>query len=105
MAKRAKARVFMSGRSQHVTIPAEYRFRSTEDSIRRDPRTGDIILSEGPGDWAEVFAALDAAHVPDDFLSEAERDRRPPARRAALEELFDLGEQADNGERGESGRP
>ena len=80
----------MSGRSQHVTIPAEYRFRSSEVSIRRDSRTGDIILSEGPGTWAEVFAALDAAHVPDDFLSEAERDRRPPESRPALDELFDL---------------
>jgi antitoxin VapB len=105
MAGTAKARVFMSGRSQHVTIPAEYRFRSTEVSIRRDARTGDIILSEGPGDWAEVFAALDAAHVPDDFLSEAERDRRPPARREALDELFELGEQSDKGGRGESGKP
>ena len=80
----------MSGRSQHVTIPAEYRFRSSEVSIRRDSRTGDIILSEGPGTWAEVFAALDAAHVPDDFLSEAERDRRPPESRPVLHELFDL---------------
>jgi antitoxin VapB len=78
----------MSGRSQHVTIPAEYRFRSSEVSIRRDPRTGDIILSEGPGTWRDVFAALDAANVPDDFLSETERDNRPPALRPALKELF-----------------
>lgn len=78
----------MSGRSQHVTIPAEYRFRTAEVSIRRDPKTGEIILSEGPGTWAEVFAALDEARVPDDFLAEAERDRRPPERRPALDELF-----------------
>ena len=37
MAKASKARVFMSGRSQHVTIPVGFRFRSTEVSIRRDP--------------------------------------------------------------------
>ena len=92
MAETAKARVFMSGRSQHVTIPAEFRFRSSEVSIRRDPQTGEVILSEGPGSWAAVFAALDAAQVPDDFLSEEERDRRPPARRAALDELFELGD-------------
>ena len=97
MAEASKARVFMSGRSQHVTIPREFRFRSAEVSIRRDPRTGDLILSEGPGAWSDVFAALDAARVPDDFLSETERDRRPPARRAALEELFD--EEAGAGER------
>jgi antitoxin VapB len=88
MAQAAKARVFMSGRSQHVTIPAEYRFRSSEVSIRRDTRTGEIILSEGPGTWADVFAALDEARVPEDFLTEAERDRRPPERRPALDELF-----------------
>jgi len=88
MEKSARARVFMSGRSQHVTIPHEYRFRSSEVSIRPNPHTGDIILSEGPGPWSQVFAALDAADMPDDFLSEAERDRRPPARRAALDELF-----------------
>ena len=83
----------MSGRSQHVTIPAEYRFRSSEVLIRRDPRTGEIILSEGPGTWADVFAALDEARVPDDFLSEAERDRRPPEGRPALDELFGVDEQ------------
>jgi antitoxin VapB len=86
--KSTKARVFMSGRSQHVTIPHEYRFRCSEVSIRRNPRNGEIILSEGPGPWNRVFGALDAVDVPDDFLSAAERDLMPPARRPALEELF-----------------
>lgn len=84
-----KAKVFMSGRSQAVRIPAEYRFRSAEVSIRRDPASGDLILSEGPGTWAEVFAALDRAQIPADFLSEAERDRRPPGTRPELDKLFD----------------
>ncbi|MFZ1939864.1 MAG: hypothetical protein WBA18_10430 [Terracidiphilus sp.] len=78
----------MSGRSQHVTIPQPYRFRTSVVSIRRDPRSGDIVLSEGPGSWSEAFAALDAANVPEDFLSDVERGRRPPARRPALEDLF-----------------
>ena len=89
MPETQKARVFMSGRSQAVRIPAEYRFRSSEVSIRRDPASGDLILSEGPGSWAEVFAALDAAQIPDDFLSERERDLRPPTIRPELEKLFD----------------
>jgi len=82
-----KTLVFMSGRSQHVTIPAAYRFRSSVVSIRRDPQNGDVILSEVPP-LADVFAALDAAQLPKDFLSEADRDQRPPEDRPALDRLF-----------------
>jgi antitoxin VapB len=82
-----KARVFMSGRSQHVTIPAAYRFRSSVVSIRRDDQTGDVILSEVPP-LVDVFAALDAVQLPGDFLSEADRDRRPAQDRPALDQLF-----------------
>ena len=88
MVRTAKARVFMSGRSQHVTIPAEFRFRSGAVSIRRDPASGDVILSEVPT-VDEVFAALDAARLPEEFMSEASRDRRPPANRPALDQLFE----------------
>lgn len=87
MSNTAKARVFMSGRSQHVTIPVGFRFRSSEVSIRRDPN-GDVILSEVPN-LADVFAALDAAKLPDDFMSEADRDRRPAEDRPGLDHLFD----------------
>lgn len=88
MAEVAKARVFMSGRSQHVTIPHQFRFRSPEVSIRRDPLSGDVILSEGPGLWRDVFDALDEAGVPDDFLSDSERSKKPPTHRPSIEELF-----------------
>jgi antitoxin VapB len=87
MPQASRARVFMSGRSQHVTIPREFRFRSPVVSIRRDPETGDVILSEVP-DLDEVFAALDAAGIPEDFLREADRDRRPPEDRPELSGLF-----------------
>jgi antitoxin VapB len=87
MPNTAKARVFMSGRSQHVTIPVGFRFRSSEVSIRRDPN-GNIILSEVPN-LSEVFAALDAAKLPDDFMSDADRDRRPAEDRPALDQLFE----------------
>lgn len=70
MPQPAKAKVFMSGRSQAVRIPAEYRFSAREVFIRRDPQTGDLILSQAPGGWDEIFAALDQAGVPDDFLSD-----------------------------------
>jgi antitoxin VapB len=76
----------MSGRSQAVRIPAEYRFHSSEVSIRRDPASGDVILSEGPGTWTDVFAKLDAAGVHDGFV--IERDMRPAEERPALDAFF-----------------
>jgi len=39
------AKLFKNGRSQAVRLPAEYRFEGDEVMIRRDPVTGDIILS------------------------------------------------------------
>jgi antitoxin VapB len=83
MAQPAKARVFYSGRSQAVRIPAEFRFTSDEVFVRRDPQSGDLILSESPAKtWREIFAALDEAGVPDDFLTD--RDMRPPQKRRIL---------------------
>ena len=83
MAQPAKARVFYSGRSQAVRIPAEFRFTTDEVYVRRDPQNGDLILSESPTrTWREIFAALDEAGVPDDFLTD--RDMRPPQKRDIL---------------------
>jgi len=76
----AKAKVFYSGRSQAVRIPAEFRFKTNEVYVRRDSQSGDLILSESPvKTWAEIFKALDDAGVPDDFLTD--RDTRPPQKR------------------------
>lgn len=66
----ARARVFMSGRSQHVTIPAEYRFSGEEVYVRRDPASGDLILSQSPGGWQEFFAAVDENAFPEEFLAD-----------------------------------
>ncbi len=63
----------MNGRSQAVRIPAEFRFTSEEVRVRRDPATGDLILSEGPGSWQNIYAALDAVEFPEDFLAEGDR--------------------------------
>jgi len=77
MAKAEKARVFMSGRSQAVRIPAEYRFRSSEVYIRRDPRSGEITLSERPQrqPLGEIFAMLDAAGGADELLRERDMEK------------------------------
>jgi antitoxin VapB len=80
MVRTAKAKVFNIGRSQAVRIPAQFRFKTNEVYVRRDPRSGDLILSESPAKtWKEVFAALDEAEFPDDFLED--RDTRPPQKR------------------------
>ena len=82
MVRAEKARVFMSGRSQAVRIPAKYRFTTAEVYVRRDPQSGDLILSQAPGGWDEIYAALDNAGFPDDFLSE--RAQGPPQEREEL---------------------
>jgi len=46
--------------------------------IRKDPETGDVILSRKPGSWDDL-ALADAVDIPADFL--ASRDRRPPKKR------------------------
>ncbi|HUZ05272.1 MAG TPA: hypothetical protein VMU62_07935 [Acidobacteriaceae bacterium] len=84
MAEIKKARVFMSGRSQAVRIPASYRFDTDEVFIRRDPQSGDLILSQAPGTLAEIFAALDLIGVPDDFLTPSDRAQGKPQERSAL---------------------
>lgn len=73
MAQNTKARVFMSGRSQAVRIPAEFRFTADEVYVRRDPQTGDLILSQLPATWNEIFASLDSANFPPEFMADREQ--------------------------------
>ena len=81
---RQTAKVFMTGRSQAVRLPAEFRFDKREVYIYRDERTGDVVLSRKPGKWSDIFAMLDAADVPSDFLTPADRDQQHPQERADL---------------------
>ena len=76
------AKLFRNGRSQAVRLPAEYRFDGTEVYVRRDPQTGDVILSRRPESWQEFFSLVDALEIPSDFLTE--RDDRPPQKRKLL---------------------
>ena len=84
MAQLEKAIVFMSGRSQAVRIPASFRFTGNEVYIRRDPKNGDVILSQSPGSLQEILAALDQLGVPEDFFSPSDRDQTPPQERPGL---------------------
>ena len=55
-----KARLFMNGGSQAVRLPAEFRFEGEVVYVRRDPVSGDVILSERPPySWDEFMALRD----------------------------------------------
>jgi antitoxin VapB len=73
------AKVFTTGRSQAVRLPLEYRFETREVYIRRDPVTGDVILSRRPANWEGLFALDAFTEVPADFLNEAERAQGRPS--------------------------
>jgi antitoxin VapB len=50
-----KAKLFTNGRSQAVRLPAEFRFTVKQVFIRKDPATGDVILSARPESWQGFF--------------------------------------------------
>jgi antitoxin VapB len=72
---RDTAKVFITGRSQAVRLPREYRFEGDEVYIRRDPATGDVVLSRRPADWDGFFALDATTQVPGDFMNEADRQQ------------------------------
>ena len=73
---RHTAKLFMNGRSQAVRLPAVFRFDCKEVFIRKDPATGDIILSRKPGTWDDFFKLMETIEVPEDFM--ADRDNELP---------------------------
>ncbi len=79
MAKTAK--IFMTGRSQAVRLPKEFRFRGELVNISRDPVSGNVILAEAAKkkDWASFFALLDATDVDPEFM--LDRNDGPPQER------------------------
>lgn len=64
------AKLFSNGRSQAVRLPAAYRFEGDAVYIRKDPVTGDVILSRKPGSWEEYFKLMESIDVPDDFMAD-----------------------------------
>ena len=79
------AKLFKNGRSQAVRMPAEYRFEGDEVLIRRDPVTGDIILSPHNKkfeDWVKLRDRL-LARIPQEDLAALDnlRDTSPQAER------------------------
>ncbi|MGE0329232.1 MAG: antitoxin [Ramlibacter sp.] len=71
------AKIFVTGRSQAVRLPREFRFDVPEVFIRHDPATGDVVLSRKPTDWQGLLDAV-ALNKGDELLerspSHAPRD-------------------------------
>jgi len=76
------AKLFMNGRSQAVRLPINFRFDCDEVYIRKDPETGDLIISRKPGSWGDFFELMETIDVPDDFMNV--RDNELPQGRNLL---------------------
>ncbi len=61
--EKSTARVFITGRSQAVRIPKQYRF--TTDEVYVEQVGEQLILSPKPKSWAQYFVS--AKHFTDDF--------------------------------------
>lgn len=75
------ARLFNTGGSQAVRLPAEFRFEGNEVLIRRDARSGDIVLSPVKATSWAAFAALReelAAEGITDYLVDRQQPENDP---------------------------
>ncbi|MFA6015566.1 MAG: AbrB/MazE/SpoVT family DNA-binding domain-containing protein [Gallionellaceae bacterium] len=75
------AKLFKNGRSQAVRLPAEFRFEGDEVIIRRDPVTGDVILSPRNRKyetWVKLRDQL-LANIPEQDLDALDNLRDPGA--------------------------
>ena len=71
---RHAAKLFMNGRSQAVQLPVNFRFDCDEVYIRKDPETGDVIISRKPGSWDDYFKMMETVDVPEDFMTERDNE-------------------------------
>ncbi len=82
MAETGVAKLFRNGRSQAVRLPRDFRFEGTEVNIRRDPQSGDVILSRRYKSWQDWFARLDELKPPEGFM--LDRKDVPPQKRKKM---------------------
>jgi antitoxin VapB len=92
-----RAKLFKNGRSQAVRLPKEFRFVGTEVAVRRDPATGEVVLSQPPAEptvsFDEWFALYDA--IPDS-APEAEYAKLPPSpKNLTTEQLYKIFDRAN----------
>jgi antitoxin VapB len=55
----------------------EFRFEGSEVFVRRDPKTGDVILSRRPDSWDGLFDLYGKEDVPADFMGPDDRPQSP----------------------------
>ena len=78
------AKLFANGRSQAVRLPVPFRFEGDEVYIRKDPETGEVILSSVPNSWDGFFDLRQGSTSEvSDFL--VDRADLPPQPRQMLE--------------------
>lgn len=70
------AKIFMTGRSQAVRLPKEFRFDGKEVEIFR--RGDDVILREKQATASQIFDTL--AKLPNDFFVDGREDQLPQER-------------------------
>ena len=65
------AKLFKNGSSQAVRLPADFRFEGEEVYIRRDGRTGDVVLTTRPGasTWSSFFGLIGSADIPAEYMA------------------------------------
>ena len=56
-------------RRAHCPVAAEFRFEGREVFIRREPATGDLILSQHPESRESFFQLRHEVDVPQEFLA------------------------------------
>ena len=72
------AKLFMNGRSQAVRLPSEFRFPGREVYIRKDEKTGEVILSRRSDSWDDFLKLRDELDpAPPEFMQGIED---PPTR-------------------------
>ncbi|MVF14814.1 AbrB family transcriptional regulator [Ketobacter sp. MCCC 1A13808] len=74
---RHTVKLLTKGSEQVVVFPADCRFDCDEVYVRRDPKTGDVILSRRPGNWDSFFELVDSLNIPDDFMSDHDQKEKP----------------------------
>lgn len=76
------AKLFMNGSSQAVRLPSAYRFDCSEVKIRKNPISGEVVISPLHKTWDSFIRLAGTTTVPSDFLDDRIDDA--PQTREAL---------------------